>query len=107
MMFNPNAVPPLAARLASQPVGSSGSKLVSDRLARITTPAAAKALLNWLQEVDESASAMAHDYVVATTSPAQLQVWESALNPAVPFRSEKNREAIRGGLAEFHQDHGY
>jgi len=107
MILNPNAVPPLAECLATQPPGSAGSKLARDTIARMTTPAAANALLNWLQNADGSAAPLAHDYVIRATSPAQLAAWESALNPAVPFRSEKNREAVRAGLAKFHRDHGY
>ncbi len=105
-MLNPSAVPPLSAILTSQPPGSVGSKLASDTLARMPIPAAANALLNWLQTTDASTAALAYDYVVRSTSPAQLDAWNSALDPAVPFRSEKNREAIRAGLAEYRKNRG-
>ncbi len=99
-MLNPNAVPPLATLLASQPPGSAGSRLASDTLAAMGIPAAAKSLVNWLQNADESTASLARDYVARSHTTAQLKAWESALNSTVPFRSEKNREAIRAGLAE-------
>jgi hypothetical protein len=59
--------------------------------------------LNWLQNADESAAPFVHDYIVRAKSQALLNAWESALSPSVPFRSEKNREAIRAGLNEYHK----
>ena len=105
-ILNPNAVPPLSAILASQPPGSISSQLASDTLARIPIPAAAKALVNWLQNDEGNAAPLAREYVIQSTSPAQLAAWEAALDPSVPFRSEKNRDAIRAGLAEYRKNRG-
>lgn len=102
-ILNPSAVPPLAALLANQPSGSAGSKLASDTLARSGIPAAGNALLQWLRGADESVAPQAQQYVAQTRTEAVLKLWESALNSTVPFRSEKNREAIRAGLAEYRQ----
>jgi hypothetical protein len=102
-ILNPSAVPPLAALLANQPSGSAGSILASDTLAKSGIPAAGNALLQWLRGADESVAPQAQQYVAQTRTEAVLKIWESALNSTVPFRSEKNREAIRAGLAEYRQ----
>lgn len=102
-ILNPSAVPPLAALLANQPLGSAGSKLASDTLAKSGIPAAGNALLQWLRGADESVAPQAQQYAAQTRTEAVLKLWESALNSTVPFRSEKNREAIRAGLAEYRQ----
>jgi len=104
-VLNPHAVPTLSALLVNQPPTSAASRLASGALANMVDAASAKALLNWLQSADAGAAPLAYDYVVRTRAPAQLAAWESALDPIMPFRSEKNREAIRAGLAEYHQDH--
>ena len=102
-MLNSDAVPTLSARLANDTPTDTASILASSTLLAIGDEIASKAILNWLQNADESAAPLAHDFVARTRTPAQLEAWESALNPAVRFRSEKNREAVRVGLAEFHK----
>jgi hypothetical protein len=102
-MLNSSAVPVLSARLSNETPTDTASVLASSTLVAIGDEIAAKALLNWLQNANESVAQLAHDYTIQTRTPAQLEAWELALNPAVPFRSEKNREAIRTGLAEFHK----
>ena len=104
-VMNPHAVPFLSELLANEPLTSLTSELAASTLNTIGDSTAAKALLNWLQNSDESAAPFAHGYVVRTRTNALLATWQSALDPTVSFRSEKNREAIRTGLAEYRQNH--
>jgi hypothetical protein len=105
-VLNPDAVTTLSTLLVNQPPTSAVSKLASSTLANMVDATSASALVNWLQNADSSAAPLAHDSVLLTRAPAHLAAWESALIPAVPFRSEKNREAIRTGLAEYRKNHG-
>jgi hypothetical protein len=100
-ILNPNAVPPLAALLNKQPPHSAGSKLARDTLASSGIPEAGNALLQWLWNADESVAPEAREYAAQTRTPAMLKIWESAVDSQVKFRSEKVREAIRAGLAEY------
>lgn len=104
-VLNAHAVPTLSAFLASQQPTSATSKLASSTLANMVDATSAAALVNWLQTADDSAAPLARDSVLRTRSPAHLAAWESALDRAVPFRSEKNRDAIRTALAEYHRGH--
>lgn len=97
-ILNSHAVPPLAARLSADNPTGEASKLARDVLLRmVSTPDAARALVAWMQTVDANTTPMARDLVLRTENP---EIWQAALNPAVPFRSEAVREAIRAGLAE-------
>ncbi len=96
-ILNDHAVPPLAARLANQSPASVASKMAGATLARISRPTAAQALITWLQDANSSAAPLVHDYLVRTQ---YAEIWELALDPSVPFRSEANREAIRASLAQ-------
>jgi hypothetical protein len=99
-VLNPHAIPPLVSRLANQPPTSPSSRLASHVLAQMNgVQPATRALIDWLQSADASASPLARDLVVHTRDPA---MWQTALDPAVLFRSEENREAIRAGLAAYH-----
>jgi HEAT repeat protein len=99
-VLNSNAVPVLFERLGVGSDGSAASKLASSTLVAIGDEFAAKHLLKWLQIADESAAPLAHDCVIQTRTPAMLEAWEAALNPTVPFRTERNRAALRAGLVE-------
>lgn len=96
---NNNAVPPLVARLSTTAPEGEASKLASETLARISLQSSAQALVTWLQASNPNAVRFALEYSTHTQFP---EIWQAALNPAVPFRSEQNREAIRAGLAQFH-----
>lgn len=98
---NPDAVPVFAALLLDHPTADGAATLVSGALSEMVDASAARALLGWLQNADESAAPLAHRYVAQTRMPAMLEAWEGALRPGVVFRSEQNREAIRSGLAEY------
>jgi hypothetical protein len=100
-ILNPNAVPPLAAVLATSPPNSAVSKLASDALAKSGISEAGTALVGWLRTADERAAPLAHRYVAQSHTESMLRIWEAALDPALPFRSEANREAVRRGLAEY------
>jgi HEAT repeat protein len=100
-VLNPDAVPVLNNLLVNQPPTSETSRLASGILAEMNTAAAAKALVNWLQDVDATAAPLASNYVINLRSPAMLQAFQAALDPSVPFHSEQNREAIRAGLAQY------
>jgi hypothetical protein len=96
-ILNDRAVPPLAARLSDQSPTSMASRLAGATLARISRPAAAQALVAWLQSANATAAPLVHDYLFRTQ---YAEIWEAALDPKVPFRSEQNREAIRTSLAQ-------
>jgi hypothetical protein len=99
-ILNPHAIPPLASRLEGSSPNSAASRLASRTLAQMNgVQPATRALIAWLQTADATAAPLARDYVVHTQVPA---TWQTALDPAVPFRSEENREAIRAGLAAYH-----
>ena len=102
-VYRPDAVPPLADRLANQPSTGATAKLVAPILVKIGDAAAGKAVVSWLQSRDENAGALIQDLTVhRTRSEQMLSAWAAALDPAVPFQNEQNREAIRTGLAAWH-----
>lgn len=98
-ILNENAVPPLAARLSNEAPESEASKLASSTLARMTVRPAANALVAWLQTADGSAATLAQEYATNTQFP---EIWQTALNSAIPFNNEQNRDAIRVGLLAYH-----
>lgn len=99
-IFLDNAVPPLAARLVGQPPTSETVKLVAPILVRIGNDAAGQAVVKWLQNTRENVAPFIEDLIVQYSSgPAMSAAWTAALKPAVKFRNEKNREAIRAALA--------
>lgn len=101
-IYLPNAVPLLAARLEGQPSTSASAQLVAPLLVKIGDANASRAVISWLQARDEDATAMANDLIVQrTVNPVMLAAWEAALDPSVPFRNEKNRDAIRTGIAGY------
>jgi hypothetical protein len=66
------------------------------------TEPATEALVAWLQTADASAATLAWEYTSQTAYP---KIWQAALDPAVPFHSEQNREAIRKALAPYLAKH--
>jgi hypothetical protein len=101
-VYLPNAVPALASRLANQPSTSAPAKVVAPILANIGDVTAATAVVSWLQGQTEDASPLIQDLVVQRTRTEQmLAAWSAALDPAVSFRNEQNREAIRAALAVY------
>lgn len=97
-IMNPHAVPALAAHFVDQSAGSRGQEVLGNSLLGIGDTTAGRVLLNWLQTSEEDATLLARDFVARTRDPAMLEIWKSALDPTLQFRSEKNREAIRAGL---------
>lgn len=94
-----DAVPPLAARLANQPPTSEAVKLITPILARINGPAASEALVGWLRGRPENAAPLVHDLIrQRMTGDPMKSAWPTALDPAVPFSNEENRQAIREAL---------
>lgn len=93
------AVPPLAARLTDQPPTSEAVKLVAPILARTSGPAGQEALVNWLRNRPENAAPLVHDLIrqQIRTDPFE-SAWATAVDPAVPFKNEENRKAIREAL---------
>lgn len=105
-IFLPNAVPPLVARLANQPPASATAKLVAPILVRIDDAAGSKAVVGWLQGRSEDAAPLIQDLVLQQTrGETMLTAWNDALDPALTFRNEQNREAIRAGLATYREGH--
>lgn len=97
--YRHDAVPPLAARLANQPPDSEAVKLVAPVLARIGDATAGKALVDWLQGRSENAAPLIDDLIRQRwlTNPFEAG-WAAALDPALPFKNEENRKAIREAL---------
>jgi len=105
-VYLPNAVPPLVARLANQPPTSETAKLVAPVLVRIDDAAGCKAVLGWLQGTSDDATPIIRELVLQQTRGLKmLAAWDGALNPALTFRNEQNREAIRASLAAYREGH--
>ena len=104
-VYTGNAVPPLAAALQKNPVGSRANRLAFNTLAQIVGKEAPQAVMNWLQTTDSSAAPMATQWATNARHSKQLEAAQAALDPAVPFRSETNREALRAGLAAYRAGH--
>ncbi|MEO6876422.1 MAG: HEAT repeat domain-containing protein [Opitutaceae bacterium] len=104
-VYTRNAVPPVAALLATLTASTPASTLAGDILVGIGDPSAAKALLGWLQNADASATIPVRDFVARTHTPSLLEAWSTALDSKVAFRSEQIRETIRAALIEYHQNH--
>ncbi len=104
VVTNPDAIPVLSARLSAQAAANSETRLASGTLAAMGYPDAVTVLLGWLRNADEGAAPLARSYVARSRTDAVLQLWNSALDPAVSFRNEKVREAIRAGLDDFQRN---
>lgn len=103
---SPNAVPPLVARLANQPPTGETAKLVAPILVRIGDATGSKAVVGWLQGTSEDATPLIQNLVLQQTrSEKMLAAWDGALDPALTFRNEQNRQAIRAGLAAYREGH--
>ena len=98
-VYKRDAVPPLSARLADQPPTSEAVKLVAPVLARIGDATASKALVDWLQGRSENAAPLIHDLIRQRWLGDPFEsAWATAVGPAVPFKNEENRKAIREAL---------
>jgi hypothetical protein len=93
------AVPALAARLAGQSAMSNGGKALASVLARLGGEDAGKAIVSWLQKSEEDATPFIETIGPCPRDPELKAAYTAALDPAVAFRNEKNREAIRTYLA--------
>ena len=104
-VYTRNAVPPVAALLATPPASTPASTLAGGILVGIGDLSAAKVLLAWLQNADAGVAIPVRDFVAQTHTPALLEAWSAALDSKVVFRSEQLRETIRAALVEYHQNH--
>lgn len=95
-ILNDHAVPPLAARLSNDTPTNEASRLAAGALARMVGTPSNRVLVAWMQAAT-AAAPLAHKLALGTQSPA---IWQAALDPSVPFRSEQNRAAIRAALNE-------
>ena len=102
-VFRGSAVPAVAALLADQST-SPANNLAGSILVQIGDATAANALVNWLQRADASVAPNIRRFLIQTRTEALLEAWQAATVPAVLFRSEKNREAISAGLAEYRRN---
>jgi hypothetical protein len=101
-IYKRTAVPALAARLSGLSPASENSQLAAPLLVRIGDTTGAKAVVTWLQGTVEDATPLIRERLLKETrTPAMLVAWEAALDHAVTFRNERNREAIRAGLEEY------
>ena len=98
-VYQREAVPPLAARLAGQPPTSDAVKLVAPILAGTNGTEGQKVLVEWLQSRPENAAPLVEQLFLRNirTDPFE-SAWSTALEPAVPFKNEENRKAIREAL---------
>jgi hypothetical protein len=97
-VLNDHAVPTLATRLSNDTPTGEASQLAVTILFKMQGAIANQALVAWVQNANASAAPLALDLVTNGQSP---EIWQAALSPAVPFRSEQNRQAIRQGLAAY------
>ncbi len=96
------AVPPLAARLANQPPTSEAVQLVAPVLVKMVDPSAQEALVGWLRTRPENAAPLVDGLIRQQILVDPFETaWAKALDPAVPFRNEANRQAIRTALAAY------
>lgn len=102
-VYADQAAVPVIEFLSREPASSPASALAGKILVNIGSAEAGKALLGWLQNAEDGAASEAYEFVVSTRSPALLKVWSSSSDQSVPFRSEKVRQAIQGGLSDYHQ----
>lgn len=101
-----DAVPPLAARLKDQPPTSEAFKLLAPILAGTSAPEGQQALVSWLQERPENVGPLVHDFIRNPQLYDPLEsAWAKALDPAVPFKNEENRKAIRENLDAYRASH--
>ena len=84
-ILNDKAVPALAARLSSAPLGDESSQLAASILFKMQGPVANLALVAWMQKAEPSAAHVAQELATNGQSP---EIWQAALDPAVPFRSD-------------------
>jgi hypothetical protein len=98
-IYTANAVPALESAMKNTPPGSKMNAIALSTLGQIGDKSAARAVINWLQVADKSAAPLVADWVGRASGSGNLPAAEAALNPAVSFRSEENREAIRAALA--------
>lgn len=110
-VFRDTAVPPLAQALEISLIGSRLNTLAFDTLRRIADNAStpnerpvAATLMRFVQNADERAAPLAREWIVRTNSASQLETAKAALDPAVQFRSEANREALRQGLEDYQKN---
>ncbi len=100
------AVPTLAARLASQPPTSEVVEMIAPILVKISGPTGHEALVSWLRTRPENAAPLVDDLVRQQIHVDPFETaWATALDPAVPFRNEANRQAIRTALAAYRAGH--
>jgi len=106
VVYRPNAVPALVSRLGNQAESSPVAKLVVPILVRIGDVTAGKAVTDWLREQNEDATPFVYDLIVQQTlNPPMLDAWKSALDPAIAFSNQRNKDAIRTGLAAYRAGH--
>jgi len=101
-ILNEKAVPPLAARLSNDAPLNEASQLAGGILFKMQGAVANRALLAWMQNANERAAPIALNLATNGQNP---EIWQAALDAAVPFRSERIRDAIRAGLAEHHKNY--
>jgi len=107
-IYKKDSVPPLAARLVDQTSDSDAAKLVAPLLVRVGDASASAAVVTWLRGVSEDATPLIRERLFQETrTPAMLAAWKAAIDPAVAFRNELNREAIRAGLVSYSEGHTF
>lgn len=99
-VYTKNAVLPVATFLAKQSPSSSAARLAGNILVGIGDATAGQALIDWVKNADESAAPLVSEFTNRTATPAMFEIWKSAINPAIPFKSESNRKAISIALEE-------
>ncbi len=102
LIYKEDAVPPLAARLKDQTPTSEAAQLVAPILAATSGPDGQKALVEWLQSRPENAAPLVEQLFRQNirTDPFEY-AWAAALDPALPFKNEENRNAIRKALEAY------
>jgi hypothetical protein len=107
-VISKDAVPPLAALLAKNRPTSPEAVLAFTTLAQIVDMkdrTSIETMMKWLQNADSSAAPLALNWIAHARNGPEIKAAKAALDPAVPFRSEANREALRAGLDKYNSGH--
>jgi HEAT repeat protein len=102
-VYSRNATVPVAALLALQKGANERSILAAKILVNIGDEEAAKALVEWFENTDDSAVELAINSVMRTRTPTLIAAWNASLEPNQTFRSEAVHMAIREALERYHK----
>ncbi len=95
-----NAVPPLADLFNKSASTSVEFEMTGGILVRIGDATATQALITRFEKLDDSDAVKVGSWIHGAQVPTLRKGLEAVIDPAIPFHSEKVREAIRAGLKQ-------